>query len=107
MKILYKEEEHTSESSSSSADNSALSGDEDRKKMIADTRREGKEAEGDWLHGSLPRKGNLTSKGGGRKGNSREPQYTSSGHHSEQYLNRRDPPQSVRQTPDREHYQSE
>ena len=98
--------EHTSESCSSSAENSALtsSSAEKEEEKRPDSRHVSRKKRrrrrvATW---STPKK-----RGGGRKGKGRQLQHTSPGHHSEQYLNDRDPPQSVRQSPGREHYQSE
>ena len=102
--------EHTSESSSSSAESSALTSSSAEEE-------EGKRPDSRYVSRKKRRRRNLATwstpkkrklfKGGGRKRKGRQLQHTSSGHHSEQYLNDRDPPQSVRQSPGREHYQSQ
>ena len=102
--------EHTSESSSSSAESSALSSSsaEEEERKIPDSRYVSrKKRRRNLVTWSTPKKRKLVFKDGGRKGKGRQLQHTSSGHHFEQYLNDRDSPQSGRQAPGREHYQSQ
>ena len=102
--------EHTSESSSSSAESSALtsSSAENEEGKRPDSRHVSRKKRRrrltTWF---TPKKRKLVFKGGRRKGKVRQLQHTSSGHHSEQHLNDRDSPQSVRQSPGREHYKSQ
>ena len=103
--------EHTSESSSSSAESSALSSSsaEEEEGKRPDNRHVSrkKRRRRNLATWSTPKKRKPVFKGGGRKRKGRQLQHTSSGHLSEQYLNDRDPHQSVRQALGREHYQSE
>ena len=97
--------EHTSESSSSSAESSALTSssaeeEEGKRPDIRYASRKKKRRR----NRPTPKKRKPVVKGGGR---SRQLQHTSPGRLSEQYLNDRDSPQSVRQAPGREHYQSQ
>ena len=102
--------EHTSENSSSSAESSALSSssaeEEEGERVDSrhDSRKKRRRRLATW---STPKKRKRVFNGGGRKGKGRQLQHTSSGHHSEQYLNDRHSPQSVRQSPGREHYKSQ
>ena len=103
--------EHTSESSSSSAESSTLtsSSAEEEEGKRPDSRHVSRKKRrrrrlAMWF---TSKKRKPVFKGGGRKGKGRQLQHTSSGHLSGQYLNDRDPPQSVKQAPGREHYQSQ
>ena len=101
--------EHTSESSSSSAENSASSSAEEEEGKRPDSRHVSRKSRrrrrlAMW---STPKQRKRVLKSGGRKGKGRQLQHTSLDHHSDQYLNDSDPPQSVRQAPGREYYQSE
>ena len=101
--------EHTSESSSSSAENSASSSAEEEEGKRPDSRHVSRKSRrrrrlAMW---STPKQRKRVLKSGGRKGKGRQLQHTSLDHHSDQYLNDSDPPQSVRQVPGREYYQSE